>query len=110
MSEQKKSGPDIHDEAVKADRIPIWACRDIDQWQAHLMNGDLEEAEGSHEYFRLIAWHGNRVVLEGRESDCLVVLEARDGLVFISCYGEGKTTHYIGYMEGVHEVYVTHRA
>ena len=107
---QPKSSADIHDEAVKANRIPIWACRDIDQWQAHLMNADEEEAEGSHEYFNLIAWHGNRVVLTGREVDILVVLEARDGLVFIDTYGEDTSTHYVGIMEGFHEVYVAHKA
>lgn len=108
MTAPKLSLADHREDDVKANRIPLWAQSDIDRWQAHLMNASYEEAKGSHEYFDLIAWHGNRVVLKGREVDIVVILTARDGLVFIDTYGEGTDSHYIGIMEGFHEVYIAH--
>jgi len=104
----KMSLAEHRDDDVTHGRIPLWAQSDLDNWQAHLMNASYEEAKGSYEDFRLIAWHGNRVVLQAREVDILVVLEGRDGIVFIDCYGEGMCTHYIGIMEGFHEVYIAH--
>ncbi len=106
---EQRSLAEHREDDVKHNRIPFWAKMDIDRWQAHLMNASEEEAEGSHEDFRLIAWHGNRIVLQADQVDIVVILTSRDGLCFIDCYGEGITTHYIGIIEGMHEVYVAHK-
>jgi len=105
----KQSLADSRADAVNRNAIPLWAQSDIDIWTAHLQNSSYEEAKGSYEDFSLLAWDGNRVVLQADQVDIVVILTNRNGVTFIDVYGEGTTQHYVGIMEGFHEVYITHK-
>lgn len=106
MAVSKHNVAEMREDAVQRNMIPLWAASDIDRWTAHLQNSSFEEAKDSHMDYDLIAWQQNCIVLRACEVDIVVILSHRDGLTLIDCYGEGDVTHYVGIMEGFHEVYI----
>jgi hypothetical protein len=88
--------------------IPLWAQGDIDKWIAFSGGQTLEEAKGSHEYFRLLAYEGSKVICEGIETDTILIIWHVEGVTFIKCYGDSDVQLYLGTMEGFHKTYIAY--